>query len=133
MSELPRTLRALVLDDEKSIVRLCSRVIQALGAQVDAAETVAAAKALIRAGRYDLFVCDMRLPDGAGLDAEGLFRERNPRGGVIVITGALGPGHPALENTRGQILVLSMPFELDEFRSAVKGMLDEAAVPGDAG
>ena len=133
MSNLPRTLRALVLDDEKSLTRLCTRVIQSLGAEADSAGTVEEAAALIRRCRYDLFVCDMRLPDGAGLDAEGLFRERNPRGGVIVITGALGPGHPALENTRGQILVLSMPFELDEFRSAVKGMLDEAAVPGDAG
>ncbi|MFI5362651.1 MAG: response regulator [Elusimicrobiota bacterium] len=123
MSGLPGTLRVLVLDDEKSIARLCSRVIQALGAQADTAGTVAEAETLIRGFRYDLLVCDMRLPDGAGLDVEAHFRERNPRAGVIVITGSLAPGHPALEKAQGEIVLLSKPFELEDFRAAVVGSL----------
>jgi CheY-like chemotaxis protein len=127
MSSLPPTLRALVLDDENTIARLCSRVIQALGPQTDTAGTVAEAETLIRGFRYDLLVCDMRLPDGAGLDVEALFRERNPRGGVIVITGSLAPGHPALEKAKGEIVVLSKPFELEDFRAAVIGSLKAGA------
>jgi DNA-binding response OmpR family regulator len=132
MSEFPRTLRALILEDEKSIARMCSRVIQALGAQTDTAGTVAEADALIRGGRHDLLVCDMRLPDGAGLDVEGLFRERNRRGGVIVITGSLTSGHPLLEGAREEIVVLSKPFELADFRAAVAGMLKASAAPESA-
>jgi DNA-binding NtrC family response regulator len=127
MSALPGTVRALVLDDEKSIARLCARVIQALGAQADTAGTVAEAEALIRGEHYDLFVCDMRLPDGAGLDVDEHFRERNPLGRVIVITGSLTEGHPLLEGAREDIVVLSKPFELDDYREAVMGMLTASA------
>ena len=123
MSGSPRTRRVLVLDDEKSIARLCSRVIQALGARTDTVGTVAEAEALIRASRYDLLVCDMRLPDGGGREVQNIFRERNPRGRVIVITGSLAPGHPALESASEEVVVLSKPFELDDFRGAVMGML----------
>jgi two-component system response regulator PilR (NtrC family) len=133
MSGPPRISRALVLDDEASIARLCSRVIQALGTPTDTSGTVAMARALIGQNPYDLLVCDMRLPDGAGLDVEGLFRERNPRGGVIVITGSLAPGHPALEKAQGEIIVLTKPFELADFRGAVTSMLMAAAPPEDAG
>jgi two-component system, NtrC family, response regulator PilR len=133
MSASRPALRALVLDDEQSIARLCARVIQALGPQADTANTVAAAQALIRAFRYDLLVCDMRLPDGTGLDVEALFRDRNPRAGVIVITGSLAPGHPALEKAQGEIILLSKPFELDEFRAAVEKMLSAGAAPEGAG
>ena len=132
MSGLPGTPRALILDDEKSIARLCSRVIQALGAQTDTAGLVAEAEALIRAGHHDLLVCDMRLPDGTGLDLEVLFRERNPHGRVIVMTGSLMPEHLALVSERTEIVFLSKPFELDDFRRAVVDMLSAAAVSGEA-
>ena len=122
MSELPGPPRALILDDEKSIVRLCARVIEGLGARADTAGTLSEAAARIRADRYDLFVCDMRLPDGAGLDLEKLYRERNPGGRIIVMTGSLTPGHPAL--VAQEIVVLSKPFELAYFRAVVAGALD---------
>ena len=125
MSHSRRTSRVLVLDDEQSIARLCVRVIAPLGARADEAGTIAQAAALIAENHYDLLVCDMRLPDGSGLDAERLFRERNPRGRVIVITGSLMPEHPAF--AREGIVVLTKPFELADFRSAVAKFL--SAVP----
>jgi DNA-binding NtrC family response regulator len=132
MTGLPSTFRVLILDDEKSIVRLCTRVVEALGARTDTAGTVAEAEALIRGGRHDLFICDMQLPDGAGLDVEELFRERNPAGRVVVITGSLAPGHPVLEKARGEIVVLSKPFELAEFRGTVATILGAIDVSRDA-
>jgi DNA-binding NtrC family response regulator len=131
MSEPLRTPRVLVLDDEKAIAHLCSRVIEALGARADMAGTVAEAEALIRGDRYDLLVCDMRLPDGAGLDVEKVFRARNPRARVIVITGSLAPGNPALVKAGGEIIVLTKPFELEDFRAAVKERLDPIAASRD--
>jgi DNA-binding NtrC family response regulator len=131
MSEPPRTPRVLVLDDEKAIANLCSRVIEALGARADTAGTVAEAAALIRGERYDLLVCDMRLPDGAGLDVVAAFREKNILSRVIVITGSLEPGNPMLEKTDGEIIVLTKPFELDDFRAAVKERLDPIAASRD--
>jgi two-component system, NtrC family, response regulator PilR len=129
MSEPLRTPRVLVLDDEKSIARLCSRVIEALGARADTAGTVAEAAALIRGARYDLLVCDMRLPDGAGLDVVAAFREKNIRSRVIVITGSLEPGNPLFKKGDEEIIVLTKPFELEEFRAAVKERLHSDASP----
>ena len=132
MSESPRIPRALILDDEKSIAFLCSRVIQALGAQTETAGLVAEAEALIRGGHHDLLVCDMRLPDGTGIDLEPLFRERNPHGRVIVITGSLMPEHLAQMTERKDIVFFSKPFELDDFRRAIVKILGAAAVSDDA-
>lgn len=126
MSRSPSRFRALILDDEKSIAGLCARVLLALGASSNAVGTVAEAAARIRAERYDLMICDMRLPDGAGLDVEPLYRSLNPDGRVLVITGSLAPGHPALAEGSG-IRVLSKPFELAELRAVVASIIAEHA------
>ena len=125
MSQPAPTARVLVLDDEASITHICSRVVRNLGAHADTAGTLGEAATLIRSGAYDLFVCDMRLPDGFGLDLETLFLQQNPCGQILVMTGSLTPDHPALENRAKEIVVLTKPFELSDFRRAVAGLLAE--------
>jgi signal transduction histidine kinase len=62
------SLRILLVEDHDGIARACQRLLVSHGHRV--VRAAGAASALVAAEReiFDLFVCDMRLPDGSGLD-----------------------------------------------------------------
>ena len=66
MTLAPRRLRALIVDDEKSIRRFLRTTLTAEDFEVSEAETGATGLALARETRPDLVVLDLGLPDGDG-------------------------------------------------------------------
>ncbi len=66
MNIAPKRLRALIVDDEKSIRRFLRTTLTAEDFDVAEAETAAAGLALARETRPDLVVLDLGLPDGDG-------------------------------------------------------------------
>ncbi len=83
----------LVIDDDKSILRTFTRILQKSGYQVDVAET--GKEALEKTGimSYSVALVDVRLPDMDGTDLL-IKAQKNMRGTVkIMIT-----GFPSLEN-----------------------------------
>ena len=69
----------LVVDDEADLRELLSLTLVRLGLDVDTAESVSAARALLARNAYALCLTDMRLPDGSGLD---LVRHVTGSGGL---------------------------------------------------
>ncbi len=61
-------LRILVVEDEESTRRLMARLLRGLGHEVTASGTIAEGVEAAEAGRFDLIVSDIGLPDGSGLD-----------------------------------------------------------------
>ncbi|HEX9261701.1 MAG TPA: response regulator [Candidatus Bathyarchaeia archaeon] len=82
----------LVIDDDKSILRTFTRILQKAGYKVDAAET--GKEAIEKAGntKYDLALVDVRLPDIDGTDLLIELRDFMRDTVRIVIT-----GFPSLE------------------------------------
>ena len=78
-------LSVLVLDDETLLRRRLSAHLEALGAEVTGADTIAAARQHLAAFEFDFALLDIHLPDGEGLD---LMRcgAISPNTGVIVMT-----------------------------------------------
>jgi two-component system KDP operon response regulator KdpE len=66
MTLSPRRLRALIVDDERSIRRFLRTTLMAEDFDVVEAETAAGGLALARETRPDLIVLDLGLPDGDG-------------------------------------------------------------------
>jgi CheY-like chemotaxis protein len=64
----PRSLRILVVEDEPATLRLMARLLRGLGHEVETAGTIASGLGAIEAGRFDLIVSDIGLPDGSGLE-----------------------------------------------------------------
>ena len=62
-----RTPRVLVVDDEESLRELLELTLVGMGLDVDVAEDLSTARALLERYRYSLCLTDMRLPDGNGL------------------------------------------------------------------
>lgn len=58
----------LVVDDDKSILRVFSRILQKAGYVVDAVETGREALARLQASFFAAALIDMRLPDMDGTD-----------------------------------------------------------------
>ncbi len=80
--------RMLILEDERRLADLYQRALAPLALEMDVAHTLAQARALLEKTRYDLFLVDLRLPDGNGADLLREWRERLAEAGtqVIVLT-----------------------------------------------
>ena len=60
--------RILLLEDDKSLVTGLTLALGRAGYALDTARTLAEAGHLWQAGRYDLLMLDVTLPDGTGFD-----------------------------------------------------------------
>ncbi len=77
--------RILLVEDDPDVRPLMAHVLMGAGYAVDVVEGVAAARALLASGIYDLVLTDGRLPDGSGIDLAG---EAKGRGAVAVLVTA---------------------------------------------
>ena len=67
-------LRILVIEDEPGIVRVLEPTIQASGALVQIAWTGAEGLQFLKAGEYDVVICDLGLPDIEGTELLAAIR-----------------------------------------------------------
>jgi DNA-binding response OmpR family regulator len=85
--------RILVIDDDKSILRSFTRILQKNGYEVAIAETGKEALEKAETGHYDLALVDVRLPDMDGTDLLPKMQKTMRETIKIMIT-----GFPSLEN-----------------------------------
>ena len=97
----------LVVDDDKSILRTFTRILQKNGYKIDTAET--GREAIERADKkhYDLALVDIRLPDMDGTDLLVKIRKQLKNTIKIMITGfpSLESGVKALDEGADAYLV----------------------------
>ena len=79
--------RLLVIDDEQGIREGCRRVLAPEGYQVEVAATIAAGRAAIESGDFDLVLLDVMMPDGKGIDLLATIQQRDPETVAAIITG----------------------------------------------
>lgn len=116
----------LIVDDEADLRELLSLTLVRLGLDVDTAESVQAARALLGRNRYALCLTDMRLPDGTGLD---LVRDVAASAGppIAVIT-AYGSAENAVAALKaGAFDYLTKPVDINQLRMLVRSAVRDAA------
>ncbi len=74
-SRAARPMRILLVEDHPDTSRTMLRLLQTFGHVVMAADTIAAALALLRQERFDLVLSDIGLPDGTGHELMKAARE----------------------------------------------------------
>ncbi|HPW85322.1 MAG TPA: response regulator, partial [Rhodoferax sp.] len=79
-------MHILVIDDEPDLRTLYELTLLREGYQVTTAGTVEQAWEALHAGRFDLVITDMRLPDGMGTELLKDLRNQHRAERCIVIT-----------------------------------------------
>ena len=97
----------LVVDDDKSILRTFTRILEKSGYQIDVAETGKEAMDKAICQHYDLALVDIRLPDMDGTDLLAKLKEPLKQTVKIMITGfpSLETGVKALDEGADAYLV----------------------------
>ena len=113
----------LVVDDDKSILRTFTRILQKNGYKIDTAET--GREAIERADKkhYDLALVDIRLPDMDGTDLLAKIKNQLKNTIKIMITGfpSLESGVKALDEGADAYLV--KPVKPEELLMLIKEKL----------
>src|SRR5674476_767735 len=97
----------LVVDDDKSILRTFTRILQKSGYEIDVAETGKEAMEKTESRHYDLALVDIRLPDMDGTDLLAKLKKQLQHTVKIMITGfpSLETGVKALDEGADAYLV----------------------------
>lgn len=107
----------LLLDDDAAICTVISAALRRAGHKVTAVHTIASAAPAI--ARADLFITDVVLPDGDGLEAVKRLTEKRPDIPVIVLSAQNTLTTAVRATERGAFEYLPKPFDLDELVRAV--------------
>ena len=111
--------KILVIDDEVGMREGCRRALMPEGYTVDTAADLTSGLELALKGEYELYLIDVMMPDGSGLDLLDPILEHDPNAICIIITG-FGSIQMAVEAVRqGAYDFLSKPFTSDELLMAV--------------
>jgi two-component system response regulator PilR (NtrC family) len=122
--------RVLIVDDEPDLVELVAMTLDRMGLQHSAASTLDAARKQLLATHHDLVLCDMRLPDGDGLDLLDWLQTRRPGVPCAVIT-AHGNVETAVRALKlGAFDFVSKPLDLAALRRLITSALKLSERPG---
>lgn len=115
--------KILIVDDEKSLLDLLSRVFVKEGYRVETTTSAARAIEIIEKEDLDLLIADIRLPEMSGMDILKRCREIRPDVPVIMIT-AYGNMKQAIEALKmGALDYIIKPFDIEELKITVaKGL-----------
>lgn len=104
---MAKTKTILVVDDDKSILRTFTRILQKNGYRIDVAETGKEAIEKADAEKYDLALVDIRLPDMNGTELLAKIKKTLQKTIKIMITGfpSLETGVKALDEGADAYLV----------------------------
>jgi two-component system response regulator HydG len=113
-------LHVLVVDDDASVRRACCEVVAGMGFPVQGADSVAAARAILKHQKIDLLLLDLKLPDGGGLMLLEQVKTLYPDTSVVVMT-AFATVSSAVEAMRiGAGDYLTKPFALEELTTVLE-------------
>ena len=111
MTTLSKTMRVLVVDDERTVCAGVEKILVRGGHDVQKALSVAEALKLLEANpAYDIILADLMMPVAGGLDLVNAVRSRWPQLPVLIMTGYASISS-AIEVTRaGAIGYLPKPL-----------------------
>jgi DNA-binding NtrC family response regulator len=117
--------RILVVDDDESIRKAISTILEEKGYEVDTAESGREAIEKTHDGFYNLALIDIRLPDMDGTELLLRMKETTPRMVKIIVT-----GFPSLQNAmdavnRNADAYVIKPVRIDDLLETIRVHLEK--------
>ncbi len=112
--------RMLVVDDEEVVLESCRRIFSEEGFEVSTTTSPRDALERVAAARFDVILCDWKMPDMDGMDVVDLLDKRSPETPIVMIS-----GYPSVERAtevmkRGAMDYEAKPFTPQEIIAAVQ-------------
>lgn len=125
--------KILVVDDDPATLRLCQRILERHGFEVNIAASAREALRLAEESAYDLLITDIRMPIMDGFELASRFRQIHSDAAVILITG-FGSVETSIQALRkGVDGLLVKPFESSkELIETVNHVLENRRYQADA-
>ena len=114
----------LIIDDDHLVVDSFRQVIEKMGHQGAAASSVAEALKIVRSRAFDIVFCDVRMPDGSGLDILPEIRAVCPAPEVIIITGYGDPDGAELAIKQGAWDYVEKPLSVKDVMLSIERALE---------
>jgi len=122
------TKRVLIVDDEENIGRSLRLILEREGYAVNIFRSVAEFRKFPEPQRIDVFLFDVRLPDGSGIDLLRALQQLDVKSPVIMISGHATIAD-AIEATRaGAFDFLEKPLSRDRVLVALKNAFSQATL-----
>jgi DNA-binding response OmpR family regulator len=123
----------LVIDDDVAVRSLAGLTLGRAGYEVRQAESIAAARSLVDG--VHVCLCDLRLPDGSGLDFVASLGEQTATAAVVCV---MISGSPDVDSRqRGDLpniaAWLTKPFGIETLISTVSAALERGGARTDGG
>ena len=123
---MTRKPHIVIVDDEANIGRSLRLILEGEGYRVSVYDTVATFVADRHRAAADVYLLDVRLPDGSGIDVLRSVRQSDDRSVVVMISGH-GTVSDAVQATKmGAFDFLEKPLARDRVLLVVKNALDWA-------
>lgn len=119
--------RILVVDDEDTIRLVLAKFLRTRGFDVATAESGDAALEVLSGSRFDLMLCDVRMPGLSGVELVPAALEIDPDLGIVMLS-AVNDAPTATEALASGVLdYLIKPIELQKLHEAVARALEKRA------
>ncbi len=82
-----KTVNILIVDDEKSICESISWMLEKEGHKVECSLDYRQAVEIIEKSDFDIYLIDLVLPHGGGIELIRLIKKLEKKGTIIIITG----------------------------------------------
>lgn len=117
------TRRLLVVDDEEGVRLALCRFLRSRGFDVTAADSGSAALELLASDRFQLMICDVRMPGLSGIDLVPQALDLDAELAILMLTGVNDAPTAAEAFTHGAMDYLIKPVELPALQHAVERAL----------
>jgi len=119
--------RILAIDDEPVIIRVSLRVLKSDGFEVDIAGNGLVAKEMTGKTDYDLYLCDIRMPEMNGMEFYEYLRQVHPgcETRVIFVSGDTMNNEVRTFLSGKRNLFLVKPFTPEELRTVIQKALKQ--------
>jgi two-component system, OmpR family, copper resistance phosphate regulon response regulator CusR len=116
-------MKILVVEDNPKMARSVEMTLTESGFDVETVDTVSAAKVRAAEQAYDLFLLDLMLPDGDGIELCGALRASGIASPIMMLTALSGTSRKVAGLDSGADDYLTKPFEVDELVARVRALL----------